>query len=165
VHHRGPGVFLQGLATYGPAGNLLPGPSLPADVVRLCFNFSRDTDVACVAFLGDTCVSTAMRPYVRELNTRYYEPLAEVRMSGLRVPRVMRNAGGGGAFVAACWLGAPAANAFMHSCCFHAPMLLQRFLSDLSRVAASHCQLKSLCCRSCTWMRSWKALLFGRSSS
>jgi hypothetical protein len=79
VHERGPGAFLQGLATYGPSGNLLPGPSLPPDVVRSCFDFSRDAEIACVAFLGDTCVSTAMRPYVRELHTRYYEPLAEVR--------------------------------------------------------------------------------------
>lgn len=78
LHERGPGVFLQGLATYDPNGSLLPGPSLPADVVRSCFAFAEDHGVACVAFLGDTCVSTQMREYVRELHTRYYEPLADI---------------------------------------------------------------------------------------
>jgi hypothetical protein len=74
----GPGLYLQGLATYGPAGEALPGPSLQPDIVQLCFEYSETSSVACLAFLGDTCVSTSMDPCLEELHTRYYEPLAEV---------------------------------------------------------------------------------------
>lgn len=78
MHENGPGVFLQGLATYGPAGETLPGPTLPPQIVQLCFEYSAASGTACVAFLGDVCVSTKMDPFLKELHTVYYEPLAEV---------------------------------------------------------------------------------------
>lgn len=79
MHSSGPGLFLQGLASYGPDGAMLPGPSLGGDVVRECFEYSRDSGVACVAFLGDDCVTTRLDAYLEELHTRYFEPLAQVR--------------------------------------------------------------------------------------
>lgn len=78
VYHGGPGVFLQGLATYGPCGSLLQGPSLEWDVVEAALRFAEDKRIACCAFLGDTCAATFMTPYLEELHTRYYEPLSQV---------------------------------------------------------------------------------------
>jgi hypothetical protein len=80
----GPGVFLQGLATYGPDGSLLDGPSLPWDVVRKCFEYSERERVSLCAFLGDTCVTTRMTSVLEELHVRYYEPLAQVRGCRIR---------------------------------------------------------------------------------
>ena len=78
VYHGGPGVFLQGLATYGPSGTLLQGPSLDWDVVETALQFAEEKRISCCAFLGDTCAATFMTPYLKELHTRYYEPLSEV---------------------------------------------------------------------------------------
>jgi hypothetical protein len=78
VHTSGPGVFLQGLATYGPDGQLLEGASLPWTIVEDCFRYSEAENVALCAFLGDECVTTFMSPYLQELHTVYYEPLAQV---------------------------------------------------------------------------------------
>jgi len=89
VSENGPGIFLQGLAVYGPTGDLLPGGAcLPPDVVRGCFAYAAAAEVPCVAFLGDTCVTLQMAPELLELHTRYYEPLASVRcwMGGAGVP-------------------------------------------------------------------------------
>lgn len=78
VHTSGPGVFLQGLATYGPDGELLEGSSLPWSVVQDCFQYSEKQNVALCAFLGDECVTTRMSPFLEELHFVYYEPLAQV---------------------------------------------------------------------------------------
>eukprot|EP00892_Ulva_mutabilis_P006781 jgi/Ulvmu1/4475/UM002_0200.1 len=78
VHDSGPGVFLQGLATYGPSGEPLRGPSLEWSVVETALQFAEEQRISCCAFLGDTCATTFMTPYLKELHTRYYEPLSEV---------------------------------------------------------------------------------------
>ena len=73
-----PGLFLQGLATYGPDGEPLPGPTLQLDIVRACFEYSQASGIACTAFLGDDCVTTWMDEHLKELHERYFEPLAQV---------------------------------------------------------------------------------------
>lgn len=78
VHDGSPGVFIQGLTTYGPTGTLLDGPVLSPHIVQLCFEFAAASGTACLAFLGDTCVATRMDPFIEELHTVYYEPLAQV---------------------------------------------------------------------------------------
>ncbi|CAD7700586.1 unnamed protein product [Ostreobium quekettii] len=78
VSAKSPGVFLQGLAVYSTKGQLLPGPSLPKDVLSSAFQYAVDNDVACVGFLGDTCVTLDMKEEVKTLHSVYYEPLAKV---------------------------------------------------------------------------------------
>ena len=80
VHEAGPGLFLQGLASYGPDGAMLPGPSLSTDVVRACFDYAAAEGIGCTAFLGDTCVTLQLDEYLEKLHTRYFEPLAQVRI-------------------------------------------------------------------------------------
>lgn len=78
VSDCGPGVFLQGLAVYGPHGAPLPGPALEWPVVERALRFAEERRIACCAFLGDACAATFMNPFLEELHTRYYEPLSEV---------------------------------------------------------------------------------------
>ena len=73
-----PGVFLQGLAVYSTKGELLRGPSLTTEVVLDVFGYASKQDIACVAFLGDTCVTLNLKKELEELHSVYYEPLAKV---------------------------------------------------------------------------------------
>ena len=90
---HGPGVFLQGLATYGPAGEYLPGPVLDPAIVRECLEYSQDSGLACTAFLGDDCVAPWVDEHLQKLHTVYYEPASQVlaccdlakRLSGRRI--------------------------------------------------------------------------------
>lgn len=81
VSPRGPGVFLQGLAVHGTDGAQLSDAALPPGVVSAAFEWSRGSGVSCVAFLGDQCAALELTPELRELHTRYYEPLARVEPS------------------------------------------------------------------------------------
>ncbi|KAG1675313.1 hypothetical protein FOA52_015987 [Chlamydomonas sp. UWO 241] len=71
----------RGLAVHGRRGAQLSDASLPASVVRDAFLFiaSRGaglSQISCVAFLGDDCVTTRLTPDLCSLHTTYYEPLA-----------------------------------------------------------------------------------------
>jgi hypothetical protein len=92
VYEGGPGLFLQGLVSYGPDGKLLEAPTLASDVVRRCFEYAEASNVGCTAFLGDECVTLKLDHHLRELHSRYFEPLAKacprstcVRVSGCAV--------------------------------------------------------------------------------
>jgi hypothetical protein len=76
---QGPGLFLQGLATYGPAGEYLPGPLLERTVVRRCLQYALDSGIACTAFLGDTCAAPFVDAHLERLHSVYYEPPSQVR--------------------------------------------------------------------------------------
>lgn len=94
VFEGSPGIFLQGLATYGPSGSLLPGPSLDWDVVDAAFRFAEAEQISCCAFLGDTCATTFMTPYIEELHSVFYEPLSQVTpledlMAGPQVKKLL----------------------------------------------------------------------------
>jgi hypothetical protein len=79
VHKGGPGLFVQGLIAYGPDGQLLVCPTLAPDVVRRCFEYAESSKVGCTAFLGDECVTMKLDRHLKELHTRYFEPLAKAR--------------------------------------------------------------------------------------
>lgn len=82
VGPRHPGLFLQGLAVHGLAGELIGGATLPPDVVRAAFEYAEATGTPICGFSGDECVTLgAMTPEIRLLHDRYYEPLAEVAPS------------------------------------------------------------------------------------
>jgi Cof subfamily protein (haloacid dehalogenase superfamily) len=73
-----PGIFLQGLAVHDFSGALIAGGALTSDVVRQAFEYAEKHDIAAVGFTGEECVTLNMKPEVKELHERYYEPLAEV---------------------------------------------------------------------------------------
>ena len=94
VSSEKPGVFLQGLASYGRAGRRVGGiesdspsssfPSLPASVVRAAFEFASATPgVSAVAFTGDECFSMKITKDTEELHTVYHEPLPRVPDGGI----------------------------------------------------------------------------------
>ena len=62
VSPTGPGIFLQGLAVHGSAGQLLPGYRLNPEVVRAAFQYATETDTPLCAFLGDDCATLRMHP-------------------------------------------------------------------------------------------------------
>lgn len=76
VSCNSPGVFLQGLAVHGHGGVQLSDAALPSCVVSDAFTWAEACGVSCVAFLGDECATLALTDDVRELHSRYYEPLA-----------------------------------------------------------------------------------------
>ena len=95
-----PGVFLQGLASYGRRGRRVGGmaggsgggegspsapfPSLPASVVRAAFAFAaRSPGVSAVAFTGDECLTLAVTADTDELHSVYHEPLPRVPSGGI----------------------------------------------------------------------------------
>lgn len=73
-----PGIFLQGLLAYGVHGRLLASAALDPEIVKTGFEYAKTNDIALSGFLGDECISPAMRPEVLELHERYHEPLPEV---------------------------------------------------------------------------------------
>lgn len=81
VSEKGPGVFLQGLAVYGPNGELVDGGVLDADTVLQVVQYSLKNKISVCGFLGDTCITPDMTDDIVTLHKVYYEPLAQV-MSG-----------------------------------------------------------------------------------
>ena len=107
-----PGVFLQGLASYGRGGRRVGGtggggssssppssssasfPSLPPSVVRAAFAFAaRSPGVSAVAFTGDECFTLEITKDTDELHSVYHEPLPRVPVGGLE--ELLFVAGGG----------------------------------------------------------------------
>ena len=78
VSPRTPGIFLQGIVTYGAGGAVLAQNSLPAEVVAEAFAYAeREPKTALCAFLGDACATLAPRPpELVELHEVFFEPLA-----------------------------------------------------------------------------------------
>lgn len=76
-----PGIFLQGLAVHCYRGTVIAGGVLDREVVKQAFEFAQDSNVACVGFLGERCVTLQMRDEVEALHALYYEPLADVKPS------------------------------------------------------------------------------------
>ena len=76
VSPRTPGIFLQGIVTYGAGGAVLAQNSLPAEVVAEAFAYAEREEVALCAFLGDTCATLRRTPELVELHDVYFEPLA-----------------------------------------------------------------------------------------
>jgi len=73
-----PGVFLQGLETYGRGGRLLQRHYLPPEVVLQAFAHVEGSPTGLCAFGGDAAGTLAMTPEVLELHERYHEPKADV---------------------------------------------------------------------------------------
>ena len=77
-----PGVFLQGLASYGEAGARVgPRSALPASVVSAAFQYGLDTATPCVGFTGDACVALVGGDEVASLHSVYHEPRAVITPS------------------------------------------------------------------------------------
>ena len=76
VSPRTPGIFLQGIVTYGAGGAVLAQNSLPAEVVAEAFAYAEREEVALCAFLRDTCATLRRTPELVELHDVYFEPLA-----------------------------------------------------------------------------------------
>jgi Cof subfamily protein (haloacid dehalogenase superfamily) len=75
------GIFLQGLAVYGPTGELVDGGTLEMDVVALVLRYAMEKDVGVCGFLGETCITPKMTTEIESLHSRYYEPLATIQPS------------------------------------------------------------------------------------
>ena len=77
-----PGVFLQGLTSYGRAGARVgPDACLPPDVVAAAFRYGLETGVPCVGFTGDHCVALEGGEEVDSLHAVYHEPRAAIAPS------------------------------------------------------------------------------------
>ena len=77
-----PGVFLQGLASYGGGGARVgPRSALPPSVVSAAFQYGLDTATPCVGFTGDACVALVWGEEVDSLHTVYHEPRAVITPS------------------------------------------------------------------------------------
>ena len=111
-----PGVFLQGLASYGRGGRRVAGgigeassppspsppppstfPYLPASVVRAAFEFAAATPgVSAVAFTGDECFSLEVTRDTDELHSVYHEPLPRIPAGGIEELLFLGGDGRGG---------------------------------------------------------------------
>lgn len=60
----------QGLAVHGRQGRQLSDAALPGAVVEQAFRWAAETDVSCVAFLGDDCATLKLTSELTELHTR-----------------------------------------------------------------------------------------------
>lgn len=78
VDPSGPGVYIQGLVTYGLEGKLVAGAHLPPEIIESAYMYAHAHNLAVVGFLGEECITPRMTPEVEELHRRYYEPLALV---------------------------------------------------------------------------------------
>lgn len=120
-----PGVFLQGLASYGRRGVRLPAgpggahPALPPAVVAAALRWAVATRTPCVAFTGDACVAPFASPEVDALHTVYHEPRAAI----VGVDALVSGEGD-----AAAWVGGAAG---------HAPPLKLIFLAPPATITAA----------------------------
>jgi hypothetical protein len=55
---------------HGHKGQQLSDAALPAEVVRQAFTWAAQSQVSCVAFLGDECATLQLTDDLHELHTR-----------------------------------------------------------------------------------------------
>jgi Cof subfamily protein (haloacid dehalogenase superfamily) len=71
------GIFLQGMATYNPAGHVIHQKTLDVNTARQVLTLGEDRGFVMMLYSGERILVRAINDQVRAATTKYHEPLPE----------------------------------------------------------------------------------------